>query len=142
MFMHTNVCTVRESNPSKRSPSCVVGEYSHHYAKSVEYNNEYFIIIYKQSSQTSVNGWVTNNLLSCAPPCFRRHVKQLVSAAFAAVITHQSALGPRYWLFPVLHKEGLCLKIGEINLASVNLILPIKSDSWMSFSESTDKDSN
>jgi hypothetical protein len=30
------------------------------------------------------------NLLSRAPPCFRRHVKPLVSAAFAVVSTHSS----------------------------------------------------
>jgi hypothetical protein len=42
----------------------------------------------------SVIGWVTKNLLSQAPPCFRRHVKS-VPAAFAVVSTHQPALGPR-----------------------------------------------
>jgi hypothetical protein len=31
----------------------------------------------------SVIGWVTKNLLSRAPPCFGRHVKPLVPAAFA-----------------------------------------------------------
>jgi hypothetical protein len=49
----------------------------------------------------SVIGWVTKNLLSRAPPCFGRHVKTLVPAAFAVVSTHQSALGPR-GLWPVL----------------------------------------
>jgi hypothetical protein len=49
----------------------------------------------------SVIGWVTKNLLSRAPPCFGRHVKPLVPAAFA-VSTHQPALGPRGGLRPVL----------------------------------------
>jgi hypothetical protein len=43
----------------------------------------------------SAIGWVTKNLLSRAPPCFGRDVKPLAPAAFAAVSTHQSALGPR-----------------------------------------------
>jgi hypothetical protein len=34
------------------------------------------------------------NLLSEAPPCFGRHVKPLVPAAFAVVSTDQPALGP------------------------------------------------
>jgi hypothetical protein len=54
----------------------------------------------------SVIGWVTKNLLSRIPPCFQRHVKLLVLAAFA-VVTHQSALGPRgVWpvLLEVFHK--------------------------------------
>jgi hypothetical protein len=42
--------------------------------------------------------WVPKNLLSIAPPCF---VKPLVSAAFAVVSTHQSALGPRGGLWQV-----------------------------------------
>jgi hypothetical protein len=50
----------------------------------------------------SVIGWVTKNLLSRAPPCFRRHVNPLVPAAFAVVSTHQPALGPRGGLWPVL----------------------------------------
>jgi hypothetical protein len=48
----------------------------------------------------SVIIWVTKNLLSRAPPCFGRHVKPLVPAAF--VSTHQPALGPRGGLWPVL----------------------------------------
>jgi hypothetical protein len=40
----------------------------------------------------SVIGWVTKNLLSRAPPCFKRHVKP---AEFALVSTYQPALGPR-----------------------------------------------
>jgi hypothetical protein len=50
----------------------------------------------------SVIGWVTKNLLSRAPPCFGRHVKPLVPAAFAVVSTHQPALGLRGGLWPVL----------------------------------------
>jgi hypothetical protein len=50
----------------------------------------------------SVIGWVTKNLLSRAPPCFGRHVKPLVPAAFAVVSTHKRALGPRGGLLPVL----------------------------------------
>jgi hypothetical protein len=60
----------------------------------------------------SVIGWVIKNLLSRAPPCFGRHFKPLVPAAFAVVSTHQPALGPRGGLWPVLlcliHKESLC----------------------------------
>jgi hypothetical protein len=49
----------------------------------------------------SVIRWVTKNLLSQPPPCFGRHVKLLVPAAFAPwwVV---SALGPRGALLPVL----------------------------------------
>jgi hypothetical protein len=54
------------------------------------------------SYATLVIGWVTNSLLSQAPPCFGRNVKQLVPAAFAVVSTHQPALGPRGGLWPVL----------------------------------------
>jgi hypothetical protein len=43
----------------------------------------------------SVIGWVTKNILSRAPPCFRRHVKPLVPAAFAVISTQQPALGLR-----------------------------------------------
>jgi hypothetical protein len=45
---------------------------------------------------------VTKNVLSRAPPCFGRHVKPLIPAAFAVVSTHQPALGPRGGLWPVL----------------------------------------
>jgi hypothetical protein len=48
----------------------------------------------------SVIRWVTKDLLSRTPPCFRRHVKPLVPA-FAVVIIHQPALGPRGELWPV-----------------------------------------
>jgi hypothetical protein len=49
---------------------------------------------------------------------FGRHVKLLVPAAIAVVITLQPALGPRGGLWPVpllIHKEGLCSSIGDIN---------------------------
>jgi hypothetical protein len=66
----------------------------------------------------SVMRWVTKNLLSRAPPCFGRHVKPLILAAFAIANTHQSALGPRGYgpfFLCVIHKEGLCLCSGDIN---------------------------
>jgi hypothetical protein len=46
--------------------------------------------------------WVTKNLLSQATPCFTRHVKPLVRAAFTVLSTYQSALGLRGGLWPVL----------------------------------------
>jgi hypothetical protein len=47
--------------------------------------------------------WIgDHHLLSQAPPCFGRHVKPLVPAAFAVIMTHQPALGPRGGLWPVL----------------------------------------
>jgi hypothetical protein len=49
----------------------------------------------------SVIGWVTKNLLFRAP-CFGRHVKSLVLAAFAVVSARQSALGLRGGLWPIL----------------------------------------
>jgi hypothetical protein len=42
--------------------------------------------------QWPVIGWVTKNLLSRAPPCFERHVKPFVTAAFAIVPTPVSRL--------------------------------------------------
>jgi hypothetical protein len=54
----------------------------------------------------SVIRWVTKNVLSRTPPCFGRHVKPLVPAAFAVVSTHQPALGPCGGLWPVLHKTN------------------------------------
>jgi hypothetical protein len=47
----------------------------------------------------SVIGWETN-LLFRTPPCFEKHVKPLVPAAFAVVSTHRT--GPRGGLWPVL----------------------------------------
>jgi hypothetical protein len=58
----------------------------------------------KQRLQRSV-GWVTKNLLSRAPSCFGRHVKPLVSAAFAVVRTQPSALSLRFESWPVLLME-------------------------------------
>jgi hypothetical protein len=62
---------------------------------------------------------VTKNILSQAPPCFARYVESLVPAVFAVVSTHQSALGPRGGLWPVLlcviYKEGLYLSSSDIN---------------------------
>jgi hypothetical protein len=57
--------------------------------------------IAKVKQRWSVIGCVTKNL-SRAPPCFARHVKPLVPAAFAVVSTHQPALSPRGGLWPVL----------------------------------------
>jgi hypothetical protein len=50
----------------------------------------------------SVIARVTKNLLSRAPPCFGRHVKPLVPAAFAVVSTHQPASDTRGGLWLVL----------------------------------------
>jgi hypothetical protein len=76
----------------------------------------------------SAIGWVTKNLLSRAPPCFGRHVKPLVPAAFAVVSTHQSALGQRgYGPFSlwVIHKEGLCPSSGGINSLMIHTYVPL-----------------
>jgi hypothetical protein len=52
-------------------------------------------------------------------PCFGRHVKPLVPAAFAVVSTHQPVLGLVVGYGPfslcVIHKEGLCPNSGDIN---------------------------
>jgi hypothetical protein len=56
----------------------------------------------RQRFQWSVMGWVTKTLSSRVPPCFGMHVKPLVPAVFAVVSTHQSALGSRGGLWPVL----------------------------------------
>jgi hypothetical protein len=67
-----------------------------------------FLFIYARRTITEANknwsviGWVTKNFISRAPPCFERHVKSLVPAVYAVVSTHQSALGPRGGLWPVL----------------------------------------
>jgi hypothetical protein len=45
--------------------------------------------------------WVTKNLLPRAPPCFGRHVKPLIPAAFTVVSAHQPALDPHGGLWPV-----------------------------------------
>jgi hypothetical protein len=58
--------------------------------------------IVKVKQSWSVIGWVTKNVLFRVPPCFGRHVKPLVPAAFADVSTHHPVLGPRGGLWPVL----------------------------------------
>jgi hypothetical protein len=71
----------------------------------------------KVKQRWSVIGRSTKYLLLQAPPCFGRHVKPLVLAAFAVVRTHQSALalvvgyGP--FTLCVIHKEGLFLTQGK-----------------------------
>jgi hypothetical protein len=82
--MHTNVCTAG----IEPTTSCVVGEYSYHYAKSAVnlYRQEEFDgfaeeldgpavsalprAIAEVKQLWSVIGWVTKNLLTRAPPCF------------------------------------------------------------------------
>jgi hypothetical protein len=56
----------------------------------------------KAKQRWSVIGWVTKNLFARAPPCFGRQVKPLLPAAFIVVWTHQSALGLRGGLWPLL----------------------------------------
>jgi hypothetical protein len=67
----------------------------------------------------SVIRWVTKNLLSQAPSCFRRHFKPLVPAAFAVVSTHQPALARVVCYGPIslciIHEEGLCPSSGAFN---------------------------
>jgi hypothetical protein len=46
--------------------------------------------IVKVKQRWPIIGWVTKPLLSRASPCFRRHVKPLVTDAFAVVSTHSS----------------------------------------------------
>jgi hypothetical protein len=76
----------------------------------------------------SVMRWVTKNLLSRVPLCFGRHIKQLVAAALAAVSTHQSAMGPRGGLWPVLHvgnPQGRpVLHIKRLMMMMMNLFSP------------------
>jgi hypothetical protein len=48
-----------------------------------------WLAIVEVKQRWSVIGWVTKNLLSRGPPCFERHVKPLVPAAFAVVSTRQ-----------------------------------------------------
>jgi hypothetical protein len=74
----------------------------------------------KVKQRWSVMRWVTKNLLSRALLWFERHVKLLVPAAIVVVSTHQSVLGPRGGLWPILlisviHKEGPCPSSGGIN---------------------------
>jgi hypothetical protein len=81
-----------------------------------------------------VSHWrVTKNVLCRAPPCFGRHVKPLVPAAFAVVSTHQSALPPRGGIWAVLlmcspyviHKEGLYPSSEVINRLMTMMIKPV-----------------
>jgi hypothetical protein len=73
-----------------------------------------------------VIGWVTKNVLSQTPPCFGRHVKPLVRAAFAVVGTLQAA-GPAWWAiarspYIYIHKEGLCPNSGDNNRLKMMII--------------------
>jgi hypothetical protein len=90
--------------------------------------------IAERKQHCSVIGWVTKNLLSRAPPCFRRHVKPLVPAVFTVVITHQSTLGPRGGLWPVLLVVVLVVgngygrpvpSSGDINRLMMITVLPV-----------------
>jgi hypothetical protein len=51
--------------------------------------------IAKVEQRWSVIALVTKNLLSQAPPCFGKHFKPLVPAAFAVISRHHPALGQR-----------------------------------------------
>jgi hypothetical protein len=66
----------------------------------------------KVKQRWSVIGWVTKNILSRAPPCYGRHIKPLVPAAFVVVSTHQLALGSRGGVWAVLlmcNPSGKCV---------------------------------
>jgi hypothetical protein len=67
----------------------------------------------------SVIWWVTRNLLSRAPPCFGRHVKPLVPAAFTVIVPTNPhwarVVGYGMFSLYVIHKEGLCPSSGDIN---------------------------
>jgi hypothetical protein len=76
----------------------------------------------KQCSQRSLIRWETKNLLFGALPYFGRYVKQLFSAAFAVVSTHQPALGSRGGLLCLIRKEGLCPSSGVINRLMMMMI--------------------
>jgi hypothetical protein len=68
----------------------------------------------------SVKRWVTKNLLFPAPPCFGRHVKPLVPAAFASLAPTNPhwarVVGHGLFSLCVIHKEGLCPRSGDINM--------------------------
>jgi hypothetical protein len=49
-----------------------------------------------------VGHWMRDQKYIISTPCFGKHVKPLIPFAFAVVSTHQSALGPRGGLWPVL----------------------------------------
>jgi hypothetical protein len=76
-------------------------------------------VIAEVKQRRSVIGWVTKHLLSQAPPCFRRHGKLLVPAAFAVVSTDNPhwvrVVGYGPFSLCVIHKEGLYLSSGDIN---------------------------
>jgi hypothetical protein len=64
------------------------------------------------------------NLLSRAPPFFGRHVKLLVSAAFAVVSTHQLALGVvgyNPFSLCVVHKEGLIGQLIQLRYVYIHI---------------------
>jgi hypothetical protein len=70
-------------------------------------------VIAEVKEHWSVIGRVTKNLLSRAPPCFGRHVKPLVPAAFAVVSTHQPALGLRGYgplSLCAIHEESILIR--------------------------------
>jgi hypothetical protein len=78
-------------------------------------------------SSPQVIGWVTKNLLSRAPPCFGRHVKPLVPAAFAVVSIHQPThwdrvLGYDPFFLCVIYQEGLCPSSADISRLMMMMI--------------------
>jgi hypothetical protein len=68
----------------------------------------------------SLIGGVTKNLLSGALPCFGRHVKRLVPAAFASLALNNQHWGRVVGIVPfclcVIHKDDLCPSSGNINM--------------------------
>jgi hypothetical protein len=59
---------------------------------------------------------LTKNLLSQAPPCFGRHVK-LHLQSLAPTNSHWArVVGYDPFSLYVIHKEGLCLSSGGINM--------------------------
>jgi hypothetical protein len=83
-------------------------------------------VITEVKQRWSVIGWVTKNLLSRAPPCFARHVKPLVPAAFAGISTNPHWVlvvdyGP--FFLCVIHKEGLCPSSGNINRLTMMMMI-------------------
>jgi hypothetical protein len=75
----------------------------------------------------SVIGWVTKNLLFRAPPCFGRHVKPWVPAAFTVVSIHNPhwarLVGYGPFFLCVIHKEGLCSSSGDINRPMIMMMI-------------------
>jgi hypothetical protein len=64
--------------------------------------------------------WVTKNLLSQAPPCFRGLVKPLDPAAFAVISAHHNP----HWDC-VMHKEGLCPSSGDDGLMMMTMTMTL-----------------